>query len=755
MAETTSVRKILIKVDTAGNSDLKELANSMGGLNKKVSGISDSFSTLKNAVIGFFVATKARELIALSDSMQLLSSRIAVLSGGSNEAARVFEGLLKVANQTKTSVDGLATIYSRLAASTKELNLSQGSLLQLTKFLQNSYRLSGATAEEASNGTVQFTQALALGVLRGQDFKSVLSQNVVIGDVLTKSLGKTRGALQKMAEEGKLTNAVVLPALYKAMDDVNGKADELGQTFDQTLTVALNNFKIAIKDLNENNDLSGKFAKFVDTSVKRLTILARVFVEFKEKYQDFKASLIEKLPEGALDQVQLDLFGIGKALQQNADYIDDIGKAGSVGQYYSNQFDSAKTSLDGFRSSIIKSLISVKEFFGGDTSFEKKGLENIEARKNAILDLGEAQIQNSLTQRFLLKQNEEAEKKQAQDEFSRIKNVIDLETKRANLINSLNVKYSKGKISISDYYTKLEGLDKQIANNKFLKGKLDLEQYNNELDKLTKRDLNRVLKDGYISIQQFNQATERNGIKSLNDDLEAGKISLLEYDAALVKISTKFESNSSFRTGINDYIKSIGTLSSGIAGAVTATFTRLEDALVEFTKSGKFNFQQFTQAVLDDLNRIIIRSLIIKPLAEGLLGAIGTNNSSASGTSAGGAYSTPGVAFAASGGVFDSPTPFSYGRGKLGVLGESGPEAIIPLKRGSDGSLGISGAGSSPVVVNITNMSGGEVEQKETAGPNGEKILDVIIHAKVKEGLASGQYDRSLGQAFGLKRRGQ
>jgi phage-related minor tail protein len=105
----------------------------------------------------------------------------------------------------------------------------------------------------------------------------------------------------------------------------------------------------------------------------------------------------------------------------------------------------------------------------------------------------------------------------------------------------------------------------------------------------------------------------------------------------------------------------------------------------------------------------------------------------------------------ANGGVVDSPTAFGYGGGRTGIMGEAGSEAILPLSRGSDGKLGVTGSG---VTVNIINQSGNEVTQKESKGPDGGKILEVIISNKTKELFASGGMDKTMQQAFGLNRRG-
>jgi phage-related minor tail protein len=112
-----------------------------------------------------------------------------------------------------------------------------------------------------------------------------------------------------------------------------------------------------------------------------------------------------------------------------------------------------------------------------------------------------------------------------------------------------------------------------------------------------------------------------------------------------------------------------------------------------------------------------------------------------------------GARFFATGGVVSGATPFSYGGGKLGVMGEAGPEAILPLKRGSNGDLGVKAAPSN-VVVNVINQSGAETEQRESTNANGDRVIDILIVNKVKEGFANGAFDRQMSQQYGLRRRG-
>lgn len=748
MAETntTSVRTIKVVVDTSGAPGLKAIADGMAGVNRNTKNTSDTMGIFKNAFLGAFAALRVRDLAAVSDTMQQLFDRISVLSGGTTQAKAVFEQLVETANRTRTSIDSIATVYARVAAATRSLNLSSQQTIAITELLQNSFRLSGATSEEAANGTIQFTQALALGVLRGQDFKSVLSQNVVLGDILAKGLAGGRGELQKMAEAGKLVNSFVLPKLFEAMEETNKSAKELGTTFGQTVTVSLNLFKAKILEINKEFNLSGEFAQGMKFFIENLKIFIPIL------------STLVLIP------VALWIKGIGVALLALNPYLlaaSALFATVAIGVLHYKEISETLTEvIYKKRTAQLSSNLAASQAFDAQlkaAGASQKVIDVNEKETKSIIDKMEA-----LDRVHLAKQRETiTDLKRKDDLLLTAKRLAseppksfggtepEPEIRREELIYKLNRAFLAGKVSVTSYYEQLEKLDRQLETNQFKAGKEDLEKFNKEMEKLTIQEWNRNLKQGTISMEEFNEKVEQSQIQQLNNQLDAGKISLLEYDAALVKISTRFESNSVLRTGAEAYIKSVGTLGQQIAGAITQTFSSLEDTFVQFTKTGKVNFTDFAQAVLDDLNRIIIRSLIIAPLAKGILNfAAGGDSVQIEGATQG----APSKQFAA-GGVFDSPTTFGYGGGKTGLLGEAGPEAIVPLSRNSSGELGIKSS-TAPVYVNIVNNSGGDVEQSESTGPGGEKTLEIIIHGKVRDGIASGKFDKSFQTAFGLNRRG-
>lgn len=165
-------------------------------------------------------------------------------------------------------------------------------------------------------------------------------------------------------------------------------------------------------------------------------------------------------------------------------------------------------------------------------------------------------------------------------------------------------------------------------------------------------------------------------------------------------------------------------------------FKGLEDSLVALATGGKFSFTSFIQSMLADLARLIIQLKVVKPLIEMLAGqsgsggALGFIGGIAKGllSANGNAFGSTGVLKSAKGNVFDSPTLHGY-KGGIGMLGEAGPEAILPLKRNSSGQLGVmmsGGGGGMQQINHITvNVEGGNTNA-ETGAAVSQEILKTM-----------------------------
>lgn len=767
MAQPTQTRRIIIKVDTQGSRELKAISDSLGDMNKTAKNLSRSFDFITASFAGFLGGLSIRSLIGFSDEIQNLNNRLVALTGSQVEASRTLSALTGIARETNQSITAVSESYLRMSQALKDANISQDTMLELTKTISNTFRLSGASTEEAANATIQLGQAFSLGTLRGQDLRSVMSQNLVLTRLLRNEFGTE---LLKAAEKGLITVPKLMEIIFKNMEKVNEQAKLMSATFEQSATKGLDAFKLKIAEVSAQMNAAGIFGSAMDFVIKNigafvtgLTILAVAAIP----------AVIAGLAAlfGPISLIVVGLTTLTAVLGGLVVYFtgNTFDIAGLVAQFQSG-FEKIRGYIDDFRASVITADAAIYAFLHGEGQQTQIMRNQAEALKKSA-ELHRINAEQILAVYRGTKLLAEIQKKKDDDEQRRKKDLANARAKFDKnqdpeaVLSKLNKAYEAGTISLEKYNEQILKFYQYKAKYQFLEGKKDLGQRQDTEKKVAIFELNQELRKGIITLEQYDEKIKAIQLKDLRDDLEAGRISLADFNSKLAGVQSHFDTNGAFRTGLQDYVKAIGSTTQQVAGAITDAFKGLEDTFVEFIKNGKFNFDKFTEAILEDLTRIIVRASIVQPLANGLLQAF-----SSPGTTGytprspgqqsienahGNVFDISGLRKFAKGGAFvDKPTVFAYGKGGVGVMGEKGPEAILPLSRGSNGSLGVS-ASVTPVNINIINQAAGhEVTQTERMGPNGEKTLDIIVQRKVREGIASGTFDRDFKNSFGINRKG-
>ncbi len=203
--------------------------------------------------------------------------------------------------------------------------------------------------------------------------------------------------------------------------------------------------------------------------------------------------------------------------------------------------------------------------------------------------------------------------------------------------------------------------------------------------------------------------------------------------------------------GVTKYFNGIKSLGEEIGDAVGNAFKGMEDAIVSFVTTGKASFKDFARSILADMARIYARQLMLKIFSSFTAGASLAADRKFSGLGSGSALNTTGdlpkganglvvakngIVPYAKGGIVNSPTLFPFAKG-VGLMGEAGPEAIMPLKRGSDGRLGVEAKyrGGGGTTVNYTgptlNFNGDDYVPRSAVGE--------IINTAAQRGASVGE----------------
>lgn len=879
MAQQTTVRRIEVRVDAKDSSgQLKAIAKGFADVNKGINQTKGAVTSFRNAFLALqglnFAGFGLTSLVQSLDAVQKLSDRLRLTEGNAKAANVAFGRLSEIANDNKTSIEDVATVYNRLNLSLRDTGISSEALLGLTDSLQKTFRISGATASEATASVVQLSQGLASGQLRGQELRSVLEQNALVGEVLAKSLGVARGELLKFAEKnGGISAEQFLKAVAGGFGDINQQASKLTPTIGETLTTNFNKLKVVANNLNEEFKITARVSSLIDEAFKNLDVAVGILgvvaayktytfaviaattateafnfvvsgslfaqiakspitgflVKVAIGLASFTGALVVatagvvafatgllEIPEGAASKIRevADSLGLtsesSKSLRDRYFEQERASEAltaknsklsfsqTEVGRTFNEVFDNlsngTQESLVLARSTndLSKTYINAERAL---TPYQRAVKEFIESGKlakdssltfkdalalinNEFTKTGDLQTYNKRLKEISIADlneqfskgafaKEEYDKRLQEIKFGKLKPRINEVRGELAALNSEFGMFG----NVQQYALKLSDLTLERSIKDFNEGRINLEQLNKAFAESDIRGYNIQLEQGTLTLAEFNTLVAQSQLTQLNNSFASGAIDVFEFNNQLIQVQEKFRPGSALFVGTANYIKQAGTLSQNIANGITQTFGRLENTFTEFTRTGRFAFREFAAGVIDDLNRIIIRALIIRPIAQGILGGLGgvdtgTTTASSSGgfqssfgfgdynmNATGGAFNN-GVKYFAKGGVVDRATMFGMRNG-MGVMGEKGPEAILPLRRTGSGDLGVRAeAVPSNVIVNIVNQGGGEVEQRESTNANGERILDIIILSKVKEGFANGAFDRSLSQQFGLRRRG-
>lgn len=279
MAETAS---LVIRVDARGistaDSMLRNLARTGDTAERSAQRVTSSYKTLSNtsnelatvtsrldaAIVGMIGVDTISRVISLSDSWTVLTNKLELARTGNETVADAQQRVFDIAQRSRTSLEATATLYSRLQRAMKNTGMTGMELGRITETINKAMIVSGATSHEASAALIQFSQAMASGVLRGDEFRSVAEQAPRLTQIMSDSLGVTIGQLRELAYSGKLTSDVVIKSLSGAADTIDKEFSRTMPTFNQQWTVATNNLT---KFMGESQKTQGAVAALGQTFV--------------------------------------------------------------------------------------------------------------------------------------------------------------------------------------------------------------------------------------------------------------------------------------------------------------------------------------------------------------------------------------------------------------------------------------------------------------------------------------------------------
>ncbi|ENP0329087.1 phage tail tape measure protein [Enterobacter hormaechei] len=188
----------------------RETQRSLADLNSQLATVRSSAAGLAGAWAGAFAT---HQLVQFADTWNQLNGRLRLASSSSEDYVQSQRVLMEISQRTGTSLEANSNLYSRIAQSLRDAGYASADVAKVTETVATSLKLSGASTEEASSVITQLSQALGSGVLRGEEFNSIMENGGRLAKLLADGLGTTVGGLRNMANNGELTTNKIVPLL--------------------------------------------------------------------------------------------------------------------------------------------------------------------------------------------------------------------------------------------------------------------------------------------------------------------------------------------------------------------------------------------------------------------------------------------------------------------------------------------------------------------------------------------------------------
>lgn len=258
--------------ETVENTEryIRDNVDEQGRFNRAISeGASNAdnlTNTIKGAVAAYATVQTVGKALDLSDTLTSTAARLSMMNDGLQTTNDLQNMIYQSAERARGSYQATADAVSKLGTMAGDAFASSGEVVAFMEQVNKQFTIAGTSASGMDAAMLQLTQAMGSGVLRGEEYNSILEQAPNIIETIANYLDVPKGKLKEMAAEGVITADVIKAAMFAAADETNAKFEAMPKTFGQIATsfrnTALMAFQPVLSKLNAIAN-SASFQQFV------------------------------------------------------------------------------------------------------------------------------------------------------------------------------------------------------------------------------------------------------------------------------------------------------------------------------------------------------------------------------------------------------------------------------------------------------------------------------------------------------------
>lgn len=288
-SNTVDIQSLKVARDELNNTDmiLNQIEQSAQNVNQETKKMPSNFNNATSAANGLLSKVKQiaiaaggiailNKIVDLSDQVSNNRARLSLIVDDNNSVEDLENKIFASAQRSRANYLDMASTVSKLSMNAGKAFGSNDETIAFAELLNKQFVISGAAQQEIASATLQLTQALGSGVLRGEELNAVFeaSPNIIqtIADYLDVDIGKIRA----MAAEGQITADIIKNAMFASANDINDKFEQMPMTWAQVFTKVKNSvikmLDPILKKINQmaNDPRAQKVIQGIETSVSAL-----------------------------------------------------------------------------------------------------------------------------------------------------------------------------------------------------------------------------------------------------------------------------------------------------------------------------------------------------------------------------------------------------------------------------------------------------------------------------------------------------
>ena len=273
---------------TIGNTEryIRDNVDEQGRFNREIeegtNEANELMQTIKGAVTAYATIQTLSAALNLSDQLTSTTARLNLMNDRLQTTQDLQNMIYLSAERARGSYQATADAVSKLGLMAGDAFSSSEEIIAFMEQVNKQFTIAGTEAAGIDAAMLQLTQAMGSGVLRGEEYNSILEQAPNIIQAIADYMEVPKGQLKDMAAEGLITAAIVKAAMFAAADDTNAKFEQMPKTFSQIWTsfqnTALMAFQPVLQRMNEIAN-SEAFQGFVNNAIEALSMVAGIALE--------------------------------------------------------------------------------------------------------------------------------------------------------------------------------------------------------------------------------------------------------------------------------------------------------------------------------------------------------------------------------------------------------------------------------------------------------------------------------------------